>query len=560
MRRLPDLPRLCLAITERAPLPMATLEGATRIVRYGNRAFCHLVGRQRKHFVGRPIDELLPKKDVCLALIKRVYHTRKSENFTERERVKPHPIFWSYTIWPVEATHGLVNLMIQVTETAAVHGNAVAMNEALILSSVRQHEMTEAAESLNFRLQAELVWRQRAEISLRESETRYRRLFEAAHDGVLLLDPGTRQITDANPFMTKLLGCPHAQLVGKELFEIGLLKDAAASQAMFRKLKVKHKVRYEDLPLESDGGRHYEVEVVANLYTENNRPVIQCNIRDITARKRAELAQRRLAGLTAANKQANQEIARRRLVEAFLRESEQSQTRLLTESRALHGELRHLTRQIITAQEEERKRISRELHDDVLQTLVGINVAMAALAEPGASVAPSVLRPKIARTQRMVRESLLAVRRFARNLRPTLLDDFGLIPALEDYTQRLMEQKKFRIDLTTSGAIDSLDSIRTTVLFWVAQEALTNIARHARATLVRLHIGKIRGAVRMEVQDNGKSFPVQATLAPGKNKRLGLLGMRERMHMIGGTLVIKSTPGRGTLVRAEIPFTPAATI
>jgi PAS domain S-box-containing protein len=120
------------------------------------------------------------------------------------------------------------------------------------------------------------------------SEIRYRRLFEAAHDGVLLLDPGTCKIIDANPFMTQMLGYQHGDLIGKELFEIGLLRDEAASREMFRKLKRTNQVRYEDLPLEGLDGRHQEVEVVANLYDENGRSVIQCNIRDITKRKRNE--------------------------------------------------------------------------------------------------------------------------------------------------------------------------------------------------------------------------------------------------------------------------------
>jgi PAS domain S-box-containing protein len=120
------------------------------------------------------------------------------------------------------------------------------------------------------------------------SEIRYRRLFETAHDGVLILDPGSRKIVDANPFMTQMLGYPHDQLVGKELFEIGLLKDEAASQEMVRTLKQTGQVRYENLPLESREGRHQEVEVVANLYDENGSSVIQCNIRDITERKRTE--------------------------------------------------------------------------------------------------------------------------------------------------------------------------------------------------------------------------------------------------------------------------------
>ena len=124
--------------------------------------------------------------------------------------------------------------------------------------------------------------------ALRISEIRYRRLFEAARDGVLLLNPATRRITDVNPFMIELLGYTYEQFVGKELWEIGLLKDQHASQEMFRELRENHYMRYEDLPLKTTGGQTREVEVVANLYEEDTREVIQCNIRDITRRKRME--------------------------------------------------------------------------------------------------------------------------------------------------------------------------------------------------------------------------------------------------------------------------------
>ena len=125
----------------------------------------------------------------------------------------------------------------------------------------------------------------RALHALEVSETRYRRLFEAAKDGILILDPDTRQITDANPFIAELLGYTREEMIGKEMFEIGLLKDEEASRAAFRELHEKHFIRYEDLPLESKKGQRREVEVVANLYEEDNRPVIQANIRDITERK-----------------------------------------------------------------------------------------------------------------------------------------------------------------------------------------------------------------------------------------------------------------------------------
>ena len=128
---------------------------------------------------------------------------------------------------------------------------------------------------------------------MRASEIRYRRLFEAARDGILILDPGTRKITDANPFMSELLGYPHVELLGKELWEIGLLKDEEDSRAAFRELQEKQFIRYEDLPLQTKAGRRREVEFVSNIYKEDGRDVIQCNIRDITERKRVEHALRR---------------------------------------------------------------------------------------------------------------------------------------------------------------------------------------------------------------------------------------------------------------------------
>ena len=126
------------------------------------------------------------------------------------------------------------------------------------------------------------------EAALRKSEIRYRRLFEAAHDGVLILDPDTRKIVDANPFMTTLIGYSYEQLIGLELFEIGFLADVQASQDMFEKLKVARQVRYEDLPLRNQQGALRDVEVVANLYDEGGHSVVQCNVRDITERKRIE--------------------------------------------------------------------------------------------------------------------------------------------------------------------------------------------------------------------------------------------------------------------------------
>ena len=139
-------------------------------------------------------------------------------------------------------------------------------------------------------LEAADVERQQAQAALQVSETRYRRLFETAQDGILILDADTGRITDVNPFLMKMLGYSHAELLGKQLWEIGPFKDIAAARTAFHELQTTGYIRYEDLPLEASDGRHLNVEFVSNVYWVDQQRVIQCDIRDITARKRAEVA------------------------------------------------------------------------------------------------------------------------------------------------------------------------------------------------------------------------------------------------------------------------------
>jgi signal transduction histidine kinase len=259
------------------------------------------------------------------------------------------------------------------------------------------------------------------------------------------------------------------------------------------------------------------------------------------------------AALASGNRRLEREVARRKAGEGIIRKGKEEYRMLFLESQVMQGKLRQLTRQIIWAQEEERKEISRELHDEVVQTLVGINVQLSALGK-GASVGLHALKEKIARTQRLVENSVNAVHRFARELRPAVLDDLGLIPALHAYSKSLAARKKLKIKMTAFGGVEALGGAKRIVFFRVAQEALTNVARHAHATQIRMTISEISGAIRMEINDNGKSFDVGKALSAKNPKRLGLIGMKERVEMVGGTLAIQSTPAKGTTVRAEIPF------
>ena len=262
---------------------------------------------------------------------------------------------------------------------------------------------------------------------------------------------------------------------------------------------------------------------------------------------------RRTVDLAASNRQLKQEIVRRQAVEEALRKSEQHYSQLLEQSRHLQEQLRHLSRQILSAQEEERKKISRELHDEIAQTLTGINVHLATLRTE-ATVNTKGLKKKISRTQRLVEKSVNIVHRFARELRPTVLDDLGLIPALHSFMKDFTKRTGIHIRFTASAGLEQLDSAKRTVLYRVAQEALTNVAQHAQASRVEVSIQKLRDAIRMEIKDNGKSFEVERVLFAKRNKRLGLLGMRERVEMVGGSFAVESAPGKGTTIRAQIPF------
>ena len=175
-----DLPGLCLAYAEHSPLPMAAVEGVSHIVRYVNPAFCSLMDKSRQQLLGKPFAEMFPEDSDCLSMLTRVLNTGTAETHVQQRDLKPQPVFWSCTLWPVLSGVDPVGIVIQVTQTAQFHTQTVAMNEALTLGMVHQNELTDAAESLNVRLQNEMAERKQVEKALRDNAWRLRYATESA--------------------------------------------------------------------------------------------------------------------------------------------------------------------------------------------------------------------------------------------------------------------------------------------------------------------------------------------------------------------------------------------
>ena len=163
-----------------------------------------------------------------------------------------------------------------------------AIGKKIMLLNASRFESVDSQPNLILLAIEDITERKQAEVAVQTSEVRYRRLFQTAKDGILILDANTLKIIDANPFMTELLGYTHDEFLGKELWEIGLFGDKQASQAAYRELQEKGYIRYDHLPLETKHGKRAEVEFVSNVYQVDHRPIAQCNIRDISERSRLE--------------------------------------------------------------------------------------------------------------------------------------------------------------------------------------------------------------------------------------------------------------------------------
>ncbi len=362
-------------------------------------------------------------------------------------------------------------------------------------------------------------------------------------------------ILEVNLAGAALLGIERSRLINQRLQGFVDPPSRIAFLTFFKKIFAGPGKQICQMPLLNERSMPFwaDLQAASASSQRGRRNWCRLAVSDVTALKQAEEVRRSLEGMAASNRELKLEIVQRRKAEMDLKKSEAHYAQLFEQSLNMQEQLRHLSRQLLLTQEEERKRISRELHDEIVQTLVGINVHLASLTVVG-SLNLKDLRKKIARTQRLVEKSVTIVHRFARELRPTVLDDLGLIPALEAFIKDFIKRTKIKVHFKAYAEVEQLSSTQRIVLYRVAQSALANVHKHAHASEAKVSIRKLQGTIRLEIHDNGKSFEMERVMFAKRHKRLGLLGSRERVEMVGGKFRVESAPGQGTTISAEIPI------
>ena len=237
------------------------------------------------------------------------------------------------------------------------------------------------------------------------------------------------------------------------------------------------------------------------------------------------------------------------LVTAFSDITERKQ--IEQELKASRRQLRELSVFLQTVREEERKRIARELHDELGQSLTALRMDVNWLEARPDCAAPQIAERLLA-MEGLINRTVDSMRRISEDLRPGMLDDLGLAAALEDHVERFIENAGIPCELDMSQEEFEISDQVATAVFRIVQESLTNIARHSGATRVAIRVTESGDEIHLSVQDNGRGLPIETPME--KRKSYGILGMRERVKMLGGHFEISGSPATGTRVEVRIPY------
>ena len=372
--------------------------------------------------------------------------------------------------------------------------------------------------------------RKHAEAALQASETRFRGFIESAPDAVVIAD-GKGRIHLVNAQTERMFGYQRDELLGQPL-EMLMPK-------RFRRGHQSHRAHYLGAPrvramrtgLDLFGlrknGDEFPIEILLSPLSTDSGQLVCAAIRDVTARKR---------------------------LEAALLESKRHYMNLFKKARLAHLEMQRLSQLVHRAQEEERARISRELHDDLGQTLTAATMMLKGLGREicGKQQVNSV---KLQEVMRLLLAAMDRTHDFARELRPNMLDELGLLPALRSLAHGVANNAGLRLYLRADPAAEQLPGEEKLALFRIAQECINNVVKHAHASRLNLTVAQASAGIVLRVTDNGQSFRSKRIVTLGR-RHLGLVGMKERARLVKGDFTIQGRLGKGTTVRVWVPFKP----
>ncbi len=380
-----------------------------------------------------------------------------------------------------------------------------------LLKPVGEKDLEIAIDMALYRYRIGKKYRERMEKSLSESETRYRQLVENLNEGIVMQNR-KGAITYANQRFLDMIGYTSGEVIGKPITKFlagGLLKkqevkEASKGDAVKKLSEISWRRK--------DGERVFTILSPKPVYNEKGHH------------------KGTVAVLT--------DITDRREVEKELHRSKEL--------------LRKLSQHLQAVREKESKRIAREIHDELGQQLTALKMDLAWISNqvnPEEEGAPRFLQ-KINSMSSLVDNTIHTVQKISSELRPGLLDDLGLVPAIEWLAQEFESQTKIPCMMQLFCELVDIDPDCSTAIFRISQEALTNVARHAKASRVSISLKEENGALVLKIKDNGKGIEADDVFSPSS---LGLMGMRERAHTFGGELSINSKPNKGTTLTVAFP-------
>ncbi len=357
--------------------------------------------------------------------------------------------------------------------------------------------------------------RLRSEGQLTRSESRLRGILDSAMDAIITID-ASQHVVLFNAAAEAMFGCPREEAIGaplawfiperlraghaehvREFGESGMASRRMGAMRIVTGLR--------------RNGEEFPIDASISQVSEHGTKFYTVILRDVTARVQAEAA---------------------------LQQSKE--------------ELLELGAAADVAREQEKNRVSRELHDELGQSLTMLQMDVA-WCKQKLPAGEAVLTQRLDKMAALLKGTVAATRRIAADLRPLLLDDLGLVPAVESLVENFTQRTGIPCELAISNPDMQLPAAHSTAVFRVVQEALTNAAKHASANRVEVAIDQTSTAVNVSIRDDGRGFSPQDKRKPGS---FGLVGLRERAYLIGGEAAIVSAPGQGTIIELRLPIRP----